>query len=771
MADRPREAYQRPNDPWSCGRAEDPCPRGPDPGGVCGAAAQCSPKLIGQRWLCRRSSVHGGPCEPGPGPDGTCGRPIIPCGPRPSLRKVRAQATICVTAAFVGIVAMLLASPRRNEFIAPGPLATQHAALLADANRCEACHAAATTGPLAWLMSIHQASNRPGAAQSALCLECHRESIDAEHALAPHGAPPAAVAELTQAMLDAGSNGRGVLHPPTSPQGELACATCHREHHGAAADLTAMTDAQCQQCHAREFTSFAHGHPEFAPGMFAGDHGVKFNHTSHAVNHFAEKQATFDCRRCHAADSAGEVQLAVGFQQACAECHAAPLQVAMADGLTLLQLPMVDSAALAKVDGAPAYWPPAAQGDFDGAIPSLMQLLLSVDNDAAGGLKRLGGDLANVDWENADDLAAAAAVAAGVRRLLDSIGADGIAALESRLVELLGPDVRPHLQPLFYRLSQVDLAVAARLWFGPQGQDPPPQAGMPRDVFFTAARRMAIPDGWLIDPAVAQLSPEQEAELARIGVSLRGELTPEAGSDPAPAPAAELPPARLPEAMVADAEARAPSNEQPRAPAQGASAAWPSDLFSELPPPRPSGWRRDDDGVRVVYFPDGHADPTIQAWLELALVVVSRQGVDSEQQARDALGVAAACVDCHRLERQGDRWTVAWSAARPASDLRRHATYFSHRPHLVQPTLADCRTCHELAPAAAPHSEANFVQLGKQTCVECHAPNAASDSCTLCHRYHWGAPASDLHPVVGAGPLAQFLSAESAQVDADDASR
>lgn len=763
MAERKIEPYQRPGDPWTCGRQEEPCPRGPSPVGACDSRAECSPKLVGQRWQCRRSSVHGGPCEEGPGPAGECGRPIIPCGPRPSLRTVRGRVVLAVTAAVVGVVTMLLASPRRNEFLAPGPLTTQHAALLRDADRCEACHAAATSGPLAWLLSVHPFGDRLGPAQSHSCLECHERSLAAETALSPHGVSPERTASLTAAKIAAGASGTSAWSAtPTNHAGELACATCHREHHGADADLAAMTDAQCQSCHAEQFASFSHGHPEFSRSFVAANHGYAFNHAAHAEKHFLDKETEFDCRLCHLPSSDGEVQLVAPFEQSCGACHAEPLQAAIDPGLTLLQPPTIDLAALAALPQSPRQWPAAAQGDFDGAVSPLLKLLLAGDASASAGLARLQGDLANVDWQDAADLAAAADVAAGVQRLMRSLRDDGVASLESRLVELLGPPVEPHLEGLFSRLSQTDAALAAKLWLGPSNAEEPipPQAS--RSAATTYARFQAAPP--LIDPAEALLSPEQEAELARIAIQLRGELEPSA--EPTTLPPAAPPADQLPAADAAPSEEPG-LVESSVAPADSAEppTRWPDDLFSDLPPPRPAGWRRDDATVRLAYHPTGHADPVLEAWLQIGLLNATRLGLPTVDDVKQSLGVASACLDCHQIERIAGRWKSIQSLGRsPLEHAAARATHFAHRPHLVQSQLTDCRHCHQMTPhssATDAHAGFDFAPLAKATCTECHTPQAAGESCTLCHQYHWGAP-GDQHPATrAASPLDVLLGAES----------
>jgi len=72
------DTYERPNQPWLCGLADEgaSCPTGPGRRGRCPGASACHPLLEGDRWVCNRSPARGGPCENGPSPDGSCSKSI-----------------------------------------------------------------------------------------------------------------------------------------------------------------------------------------------------------------------------------------------------------------------------------------------------------------------------------------------------------------------------------------------------------------------------------------------------------------------------------------------------------------------------------------------------------------------------------------------------------------------------------------------------------------------------------------------------------------------
>ena len=59
-----RKLYDRPQDEWVCGRAEEGCPCvfGPDAKGQCRATSQCLPAKKGDRWFCTRAISLGAAC-------------------------------------------------------------------------------------------------------------------------------------------------------------------------------------------------------------------------------------------------------------------------------------------------------------------------------------------------------------------------------------------------------------------------------------------------------------------------------------------------------------------------------------------------------------------------------------------------------------------------------------------------------------------------------------------------------------------------------------
>ena len=202
---------------------------------------------------------------------------------------------------------------------------------------CGACHAAASQNVAGWATSLVIAhDDQP--TQSQLCMNCHAKTISKEHALAAHNLPAN--------LLEQVSASRGV--GKMSASREVACATCHREHHGAQFNLTAIENAACQSCHQQRFASFASDHPDFGNWPYERRTRIAFNHASHSGKYFAEKKQKFDCRACHVSDATDRVEQLASYETACASCHDEKIATSVGRGLPMLALPTLDVDALTK---------------------------------------------------------------------------------------------------------------------------------------------------------------------------------------------------------------------------------------------------------------------------------------------------------------------------------------------------------------------------------------------------------------------------------------
>ncbi len=104
---------------------------------------------------------------------------------------------------------------------------------------------------------------------------------------------------------------------------EVPCATCHGEHGGRDADLTTVSNGQCQACH---FDSFDDDHPQFS--FAANDEpdrsGITFAHIEH-IAELMDQEALDDveqaCLYCHNAQPDGRNFEPISFDRHCDACH------------------------------------------------------------------------------------------------------------------------------------------------------------------------------------------------------------------------------------------------------------------------------------------------------------------------------------------------------------------------------------------------------------------------------------------------------------------
>jgi hypothetical protein len=388
-----RKLYDRPQDEWTCGRAAEGCPCvfGPGKQGECRATGQCLPARKGDRWVCTRPISLGGACSPGPAADGVCGCPVQPCSPVHSLRARRGRLTRLVTLLAAGFAILAVWGWTRTTWSSPGPVTAQHAM---SAQRCADCHIDVGFIPRG------TGDPRRLTDSNLLCLKCHDLGA---HGNSPHGVPAAELIALSHQL------GGGTPPPPVmlraahalagGAPAEMACATCHQEHHGRDADIKHLSDRQCQVCHQAPFASFASGHPEFTQYPATRRTRLQFDHVSHWQKHFPELAASAptSCAHCHEPAADGRKMLVRGFDQTCAQCHSDEIKgagLAGAKGFEFLRLPKVDIASLEAAGEPIGEWPEHCDGD----LTPFMGWLLEGDPIAQQAMTELGsaklGDLA-----------------------------------------------------------------------------------------------------------------------------------------------------------------------------------------------------------------------------------------------------------------------------------------------------------------------------------------------------------------------------------------
>ncbi len=482
-------SYLRPSQKWNCGHACGSCDLGPDAAGNCRAATECDPRRQNDSWVCNRSPLQGGKCEKGPSAEGECCRPVPPCVPVLGLRYRRNRFAVWCVTATLGLGLVMLGSDWRNEFLAPGGLTEQHAQLLhdSDSSRCAECHGAASLGLAGWTAAAMTPSRAIGKPQSQLCLECHDKSLPPDNAMAAHGMPRG---QLTALTLEAQQRLNVPAASADSPDSEIACSTCHREHHGANFDLTAMSNKQCSTCHQDAFVDFAAAHPPFDGWPFRRRTRIAFDHVAHQAKYFPDSDAgAFDCRICHEDGGRTGIVRVNGFEKSCGSCHEKKIDQSMAQGLKMLALPMLDIQALRAGGFSIGDWPTNASGSFDGTIAPLTRLLLGSDRRAWSALEQFGPafDFLDVDPENVDDLEAVCDIAWGIKQLVFDLTTDSRRLFRQRVERSLRIQIsEEQAESLSAQLSPALISGLQRKWLPSLMKEVPAyrrKMGLPTDGF------------------------------------------------------------------------------------------------------------------------------------------------------------------------------------------------------------------------------------------------------------------------------------------------
>ncbi|MGI9406500.1 MAG: cytochrome c3 family protein, partial [Hyphomicrobiaceae bacterium] len=302
-----------------------------------------------------------------------------------------------VLASGLAVVAIGLAST--TTALMPGPLTTSHRF----SSGCETCHSTIGQGQFGWLHALVQFADPKK--DSGACLTCHTIGDSANVAknrtvFFPHGLPKKrleATAKIQnqrrQKSVPAktGSSSavdqlRGWLNasPGEGPE-TVFCATCHKEHQGTHADLTAMSDQRCQTCHQVQFDTFEADHPKFADYPFRRRTRLIFDHARHFGTHFKETRekrpdAKFipdTCVSCHASTKDKRHMVVKPFAETCSTCHLPQIvgaeRATGPKGLALLTLPALDLETLREKKAPIGQWPE----ETDAELTPLMQLLLA----------------------------------------------------------------------------------------------------------------------------------------------------------------------------------------------------------------------------------------------------------------------------------------------------------------------------------------------------------------------------------------------------------
>ncbi len=691
------------------------------------------------------------------------------CLPQPSLRLRRGAFALACTALVTGILVALLCGPARNDLLSPGPLAHAHARMLVGngARKCSSCHGAGDHTLTDWIRDAVSSGRHIAVSQSQLCMDCHNQSLLQQFALLPHNVAPERLAAITAAS-SRGTVPMG-LGAPVNERGELACASCHREHHGTDFNLAALTDQQCQTCHASHIHSFETNHPDFHDWPVVRTSSIRFDHNAHALKHFPGKEASFDCRACHVNDARGNVKLVAPFEISCAKCHSGQVYGEESSSWTFFQLPMLDTAALAGAGHPVGDWPAACEGDFDGAFPAPMKLLLAADPEVLALLNRYGPDFqwSDIDPANPEHLADAARLVWAVKRLLLALSVSTQSEIRERIERALGEsgtlESAVDWEGLVLGLSPADVAEARQRWL------PELQKELTLDLHDTpgekAAGTLAFDNAVFGRPARLARKQDDDSVLAENPLArlLNGEpdtgpptTTPEvrhvdAGSDTGTVrnPYTESPP------VVGNEELLTENPLASGAPLSEIASSIPVTVtasrdpaVAKLPDPAPGGWYRNDRWFSISYKATRHEDPVLKNWIDVALRHADAPAVRASTASllvADA-GATGACLECHAVSGiEGGHDAFRWSLQYRDTSVREF-TRFSHAPHDIQSDLTDCTRCHQLnndaglasAVEGAGEFASDFAPLLRASCAACHRKGGAPSGCVDCHNYHVG---------------------------------
>lgn len=718
-----RSSYERPNQDWVCGHTGKPCALGPDARGECHTTHECVPAREGDRWRCARSSPFGGPCEQGPLPDGTCCNAVAPCQPQRSIRARRGRTVRIAVAITLGVLGVALGGSGALDFVAPGPVTRHHGTI---DQECARCHAAGEGGLAHWIGMAIAREDR--VSDSERCLACH--DLGPQSTL-PHSVPAPRLAAATERLADQAGESDAPLRLTLASLGparsvragaELPCAVCHQEHGGSEAELTRLSNDQCQVCHTLQFDRFERDHPPLGDYPYGRRTRIRFDHAMHIEELF---DGDIDCVTCHAPEATGRTMDVNPFAVSCAgSCHDHVDHVRSVgpSGIPFLNLPDIDASGLRRSGVDPGQWPAITRP----RNPSpFIHFLLAADErlparDRAT-VASLGRDLRNAASQAHDQREAVGRWVWSYKRLLLELKRDGQPAVASRVLS-------PAL--LDGNLGEAERANLTR------GLDHALVGNAIDDWFPDLAREVAIFDRITRD--LDDLSLMTRSHWRSLQEGLRDLARQRSGS------------------------------RRPSAGSEKGMADWVRD----------GGWYRNGSDASIRYRSTGHADAFLRTWFDVAGAFPNpdASSIDTAETARglfDGLrseNTTGSCTLCHSIDEDiasvGEpvaSLAVAWEPYRPDPSERR-ATEFRHLPHFSLDQGGRCDSCHRIredsseafelayAEGAQAHGHTlNFDPIALETCGSCHTREGAGDDCVACHNYHLGQTAP-VHVTVARRP-------------------
>ena len=644
-----------------------------------------------------------------------------------------------------GILLALMALPSRHRWFVPGGLSRSHTQILENTlvqDRCSLCHPDAQTA----------STNQGKVTQDQLCMNCHNSHMPDANLSSPHDLSHEQFVKL--ASLSESS--RSWQHRQATELSQTRCAQCHVEHHGMA-DLKAMTDQRCQSCHAQQFNSFSHGHPEFSQFPRSQPRRIAFDHRSHLEKYYPQKQTQFDCKSCHELDpqNPDNILRTMGFDQACAQCHQEPIRASIIDGWTLIQLPSLNSSDLHVGSELLQRWPGGALYGYDGRLTLPLRFLLASDPAVEQAMKLFAdGDLSQANPKQAEHVQAMQEIARAVRELIQETALEGQQAWKRRLSSVLQQALQRPANPAEQQL------IAAMV----SGVTPDLFQHMESSWFAEKSELATLPHRPMRVVSSQELLLDNSADTDLAEPSLAGSddlLTSDESQDLLDSNDLEL---------QDDA-----SGKTPKAAKRFTAAA----AIAE------GGFYLDSKLYLLKYMPRGHADSVLAAWVQFAALVDSSASPNATRMASQEAAetgqtpqawhqtnwkpgseAVGDCTQCHLLpDYSSTTLELSDWRVKPASSAKSF-TRFSHRPHMTLAATADCKHCHPLdsnpstsyqqihqslseldggvvgrfvqLKAAGEHFCKEFKAIEKSQCNACHRPGGASQGCTQCHNYHVG---------------------------------
>lgn len=688
-----------------------------------------------QTWQCGGAKA----CKHGPTAKGACPRTKQPCVPQRSVRSKKSLITLWMVCVSIACIALVLSAPGLLSRIAPGPLSVSHA----EVAECQDCHAAAKRSVSAWIRS---AVSFNGHNDDQQCLNCHKLGDNAflAHSTAADnfsqlmrsadGTPSARVTINWQA--DMASKLRAWQQANSqSPEHEVSCSVCHREHKGELNSRDDFNPQKCHTCHQRKFDAIQDGHPQYTDYPHSKPTRIKFDHALHIGKHFLEEdysdKAPKGCKQCHTSDQTGEWMVSKNFETSCSSCHLDDVlgsNRATDKGVSVLAIPELDVQSLNAAGFNVGQWPNWA----DGELTPFMRVLIP----SAKQLENLSlFDLSNA---SSAQLKAAAQLAWDIKTLFYDLQMGGTEVVQKRLSNAFGGSLeRSTLNRLIAAFPRDTLVNNQKAWF-PNLMDE--MARYKRGEFgpYSALETPLKP----IESTEALAKPKME-----IGEVL-GEGDEDILSDDDEILLDDDEDILIDddEDILTDDEALSDDDDDE---VEGVIQLIASDNETWA---RTGGWYR--DGSRILYRPMDHADRFFKTWLDVS----AKQRWAADRILFESLSAeksVGSCTKCHSIESSSQgapsnesSHKVYWQSFRP-SDVKVDFNRFSHVSHFGLLSDEGCVSCHVLSSSDSSQGEAKnqalslsafatsgFKNMERDTCTQCHQPSRAPDNCLTCHNYH-----------------------------------